>query len=114
MNKRPNLNLVHEAEAQRQYARVKIPATLKVNFPEAEARLYRLVDISAGGFCVTATDSEFMQGVIYPGQIVFSVDGFKFTLDAKFQARSINPVSKRVGCEFQELDPKQMAALRYL
>ncbi|HEX5055770.1 MAG TPA: PilZ domain-containing protein [Gammaproteobacteria bacterium] len=114
MSKRPNLNLVHEAEAQRQYARVKIPATLKVNFPEAEARLYRPADISAGGFCVLAVDSEFAQGRIYQGQIVFSVDGFKFLLDARFQARSVNPVSKRVGCEFQEMDPKQMAALRYL
>ncbi len=114
MNKRPNLNLVHEAEAQRQYARVKIPATLKVNFPEAEARLYRLLDISAGGFCVTGADSEFTQGAIYPGQIVFSVDGFRFMLDAKFQVRNINPVSRRIGCEFQELDTRQTAALRYL
>lgn len=114
MSKRPNLNLVHEAEAQRQYARVRIPATLKVNFPDAESRFYRLVDISAGGFCLTAVDSEFAQGRIYAGQVIFNVDGFKFLLDAKFQARNINPVSKRVGCEFQELDPKQMAALRYL
>jgi alginate biosynthesis protein Alg44 len=104
MSKRPNLNLVHEAEAQRQYARVKIPATLKVHFPESEARLYRLVDISAGGFCVAAADSEFVQGAIYPGQIVFSVDGFRFMLDARFQVKSFNPVSRRVGCEFQELD----------
>lgn len=114
MSKRPNLNLVHEAEAQRQYARVRFPATLKVNFPDAESRFYRLADISAGGFCVTAVDSEFAQGRIYSGQIVFNVDGFKFLLDAKFQARNINAASKRVGCEFQELDPKQMGALRYL
>lgn len=114
MSKRPNLNLVHEAEAQRQYARVRVPATLKVNFPDAEARFYRLADISAGGFSVTAADSEFAQGKIHSGQIVFSVDGFKFLLEAKFQVRSVNPVSKRVGCEFQEMDPKQMAALRYL
>lgn len=114
MNKRPNLNLVHEAEAQRQYARVKIPATLKVNFPEAEARYYRLVDISAGGFCINSAESEFVQGALHSGHIVFNVDGFKFMLEAKFQVRNINPVSKRVGCEFQELDPKQTAALRYL
>lgn len=114
MNKRPNLNVVHEAEAQRQYARIKIPATLKVNFPDTEPKLYRLADISAGGFSVTATDSEFTQGRIYSGQIVFSVDGFKFLLDSKFQVRNINQVSRRVGCEFQELDPKQTAALRYL
>src|SRR5688572_5460824 len=113
MSKRPNLNVVHEAEVQRQYARIKIPANLKVNFSGTEARAYRLVDISAGGFCVTA-DSELVQGKIYPGQIVFNLDGFKFVLDAKFQVKSTDPAAQRVGCEFQELEAKQTAALRYL
>ncbi len=114
MSKRPNLNVVHEAEVQRQYARIKIPATLKVNFSGTEARAYRLVDISAGGFCVTAADAEFVQGRIYPGQVAFNLDGFKFLLDAKFQVKSVDQAAKRVGCEFQELDAKQTAALRYL
>ena len=32
----------------------------------------------------------------------------------EFQVRSVDPASRRVGCEFQNLKPREVAALRYL
>ena len=42
-------SVVHEAEAQRQHPRVRIPATLHVD-ARGRSRAYRVLDVSLGGF----------------------------------------------------------------
>ena len=54
MNTAVNLNVVHESEAQRQHARVKLPAKIRFSGSNREVLEYNLLDISAGGFSFVA------------------------------------------------------------
>ena len=46
----PNSNVVHEAEAQRQYARLKLPAKISYRTPQGQELEAQLLDLSVGGF----------------------------------------------------------------
>ena len=54
MNTAVNANVVHESEAQRQHARVKIPAKLRLLNDQPNAPLVRIEDLSAGGLSFVA------------------------------------------------------------
>ena len=47
-----NSNVVHETEAQRRHARVRIPARLVVTDKQSNQYVLELSDISASGFSV--------------------------------------------------------------
>ena len=55
MNSPVNANVVHESEAQRQHARVKIPAKLRFFNSDRTQTEARVIDLSAGGLAFTAT-----------------------------------------------------------
>ena len=48
----PNLNLVHENEAQRRHARVRMPARIIVNDGHGAQFALEVNDLSASGFSV--------------------------------------------------------------
>lgn len=104
---------VHESEAQRQYARVRIPARLFVNL---DGRTYKfpVSDLSAGGFSVNTGLESFRQGRVYNGRLIFKVDGFDFAIEVSFVPRNFDPNNDRCGCEFQNLGASEVSALRYL
>ncbi|SRR5690554_93408 len=104
---------VHESEAQRQYARVRIPATLFINLDGATHK-FPVADLSAGGFSVNTGLESFRQGRVYSGRLVFKVDGFDFAVDVNFVPRSLDPANDRCGCEFQNLGAREVSVLRYI
>ena len=55
-----NLNVVHETEVQRQFSRVKIPATLSINKKE-----FKVQDMSAGGFSLENSSKEIEPNKLY-------------------------------------------------
>lgn len=114
MNTAVNVNVVHESEAQRQFARVKLPARIRYIGANREGVDARLLDLSAGGFAFTASGAPIQPGDLYKGKLLFQVDSISFSLEVEFQVRSADPASRRVGCEFQNLKPREVAALRYL
>ncbi|MGU2238963.1 alginate biosynthesis protein Alg44 [Pseudomonas aeruginosa] len=114
MNTAVNVNVVHESEAQRQFARVKLPARIHYIGANREGVDARLLDLSAGGFAFTASGAPIQPGDLYKGKLLFQVDSISFSLEVEFQVRSVDPASRRVGCEFQNLKPREVAALRYL
>lgn len=114
MNTAVNVNVVHESEAQRQFARVKLPARIRYIGANREGVDARLLDLSAGGFAFTASGAPIQPGDLYKGKLLFQVDSISFSLEVEFQVRSVDPASRRVGCEFQNLKPREVAALRYL
>jgi len=61
---------VHESEAQRQFARVRMPATLFVKLDGAPVR-FPLEDLSAGGFCIRLGNESLRRGKVYNGRLVF-------------------------------------------
>lgn len=113
MTARSNLNIVHESEAQRQYARVRIPAKIAVKI-DNNSIIFPVNDISAGGFSVSDKANNFVAGQHYDGTLQFRVDGFAFSLPVKFVVKNIDKDSSRVGCELSDLGPREISSLRYL
>ena len=58
-----NLNVVHETEVQRQFSRVKIPATLSIN-----NKKYKVQDLSAGGFSLENSSMDIKPSQLYQGK----------------------------------------------
>ncbi|MFV3303895.1 PilZ domain-containing protein [Pseudomonas sp. NY15181] len=114
MNTAVNVNVVHESEAQRQHARVKLPARIRYIGADREGIDARLLDISAGGFAFIASAAPVRVGDLHKGKLLFQIDSISFSLEVDFQVRSFDPDSRRVGCEFQHLKAREVAALRYL
>lgn len=113
MSGRNNLNIVHEAEAQRQYARVRIPAKLAVKV-NGHSVICPVQDISAGGFSFNEKTELFKAAQHYEGTLQFKVDGFAFSLPVKFTVKNVDAVTNRIGCELSDLGPREIASLRYL
>lgn len=79
MNTAVNVNVVHESEAQRQFARVKLPARIRYIGANREGVDARLLDLSAGGFAFTASGAPIQPGDLYKGKLLFQVDSISFS-----------------------------------
>lgn len=114
MNAGVNSNVVHEAEAQRQHARLQLPAKIKFPGPNRKALECELLDLSVGGFSFTSTAPLLAVGGHHQGKLIFQIDGLTLAIDVEFQVRSVSAEGLRVGCEFHNLRPREISALRYL
>lgn len=114
MNSVANLNVVHESEAQRQHARVKLPGRLRYSNSQRERVDVRLLDVSAGGFSFASERTAHKVGDFHRGQLQFQLESMVLGLDMEFQVNSVNPEQGRVGCQFHSLGPRETAALRHL
>ncbi|WP_286675006.1 PilZ domain-containing protein [Pseudomonas subflava] len=108
-----NSNVVHEAEAQRQYARLKLPAKIRYYTPQGQELEAPLLDLSVGGFSFAPGNHLLHEGQYCRGKLMFEVEGIGFAMDVEFQVRSLAG-GKRAGCEFHHLRQREQAALRYL
>ena len=113
MNTAVNVNVVHESEAQRQHARVRIPAKLRFLDPQRQAHDVKVDDLSAGGLSFH-TKQQLSVGDVLRGRLQFVVDNLGLSIDIEFQVRSYNPSSGRTGAQFQNLEPRDIATLRHI
>ncbi|RRV08370.1 alginate biosynthesis protein Alg44 [Pseudomonas sp. v388] len=114
MNTAVNVNVVHESEAQRQHARVKIPAKLRL-LDEPNAPLVRIEDLSAGGLSFIAPGQRRLTvGEVIKGRLQFLIDNLGLAMDVELQVRSIDTSTGRAGCQFQNLEAQDIATLRHL
>src|SRR5690554_4468653 len=104
---------VHESEAQRQFARARMPAKLFVRI-DGTMMKFQVADVSAGGVCIHLGNESLRQGKIHNGRLVFKIDGFDFSVDVDFIPKNLGGASGRCGCEFQNLGANEISALRYL
>ncbi len=115
MNTAVNANVVHESEAQRQHARVKIPAKLRLLNDQPNAPLVRIEDLSAGGLSFIAPQGQrYTAGEVIKGRLQFLIDNLGLAMDVEMQVRSVDNASGRVGCQFQNLEAQDIATLRHL
>jgi len=108
----PN-RIVHESEAQRQFVRVKLPATIQFS-TEGVRKQFQLHDISAGGFSFDPGVEKFKLGSSFSGHVLLNVDSVGFTIPVTFEVRTVDEQTSRLGCVFQELGVKEVAALRQI
>ncbi|TDV69853.1 PilZ domain-containing protein [Pseudomonas sp. LP_7_YM] len=115
MNTAVNANVVHESEAQRQHARVKIPAKLRLLNGQPNAPLVRVEDLSAGGLSYVAPSNQRpVVGEIIKGRLQFLIDNLGLAMDVDLQVRTVDSSTGRVGCQYQHLDAQDIATLRHL
>ncbi|MGY4525745.1 alginate biosynthesis protein Alg44 [Pseudomonas sp. UBA4617] len=113
MNTAVNVNVVHESEAQRQHARVRIPAKLRFLDAQRQAHDVKVDDLSAGGLSFH-TKQPLSVGDVLRGRLQFTVDNLGLSMDIEFQVRSYHPDSGRTGAQFQNLEPRDIATLRHI
>ena len=113
MNTAVNVNVVHESEAQRQHARVRIPAKLRFLDNERQAHEVKVEDLSAGGLSFHSKQ-PLAVGEVLRGRLQFVVDNLGLSMDIEFQVRSYNAASGRTGAQFQNLEPRDIATLRHI
>jgi alginate biosynthesis protein Alg44 len=109
-----NLNLVHETEAQRRHARVKLPARLIVIDPQHNQYVLELSEISASGFSVVDEDAKLHLDHVYRGRLLFNFDSVEFVLKISFKVMNARSEESRFGCEFQDLGTQEISTLRLL
>ncbi|VVP35585.1 alginate biosynthesis protein Alg44 [Pseudomonas fluorescens] len=114
MNTAVNANVVHESEAQRQHARVKIPAKLRFFGPDRTPVEARVIDLSAGGLSFNAGQLPLKIGDVYKARLQFVIDNLGLAMDVELQVRSFDRETGRVGCQFQNLEPRDISTLRHL
>jgi alginate biosynthesis protein Alg44 len=115
MNTAVNANVVHESEAQRQHARVKIPAKLRLLNGQPNAPLVRVEDLSAGGLSFVApANLRPSVGEVIKGRLQFLIDNLGLAMDVALQVRTIDSSTGRVGCQFQNLETQDISTLRHL
>jgi alginate biosynthesis protein Alg44 len=115
MNTAVNVNVVHESEAQRQHARVKIPAKLRLLNGQQNAPLVRVEDLSAGGLSYVAPANQRPTvGEVIKGRLHFLIDNLGLAMDVELQVRAFDPATGRAGCQFQHLEAQDIATLRHL
>ncbi|NGY04635.1 PilZ domain-containing protein [Solimonas terrae] len=105
-------NVVHEAEAQRQHPRVRVPGLVHVAQSAGEHR-YALQDLSAGGLSFVVSDkARFATNDVYRARLSFTIAPVAFVLPVSFQIRNVSADGKRVGAMFQNLGAREIAVLR--
>lgn len=109
-----NLNLVHETEAQRRHARVKLPARLIVTDPQHNQYVLELSEISASGFSVVDEEAKLHLDRVYRGRLLFNFDAVEFVLKVSFKVMNARTEESRFGCEFQDLGTQEISTLRLL
>ncbi|MGH8437017.1 MAG: PilZ domain-containing protein [Pseudomonas sp.] len=114
MNTAVNINVVHESEAQRQHARVKLPAKIRFSGKNREVVEQSLLDISAGGFGYSASKIPVQVGDFHKGKLLFVIDSLSLAIDVEFQVRSVDFDSGRIGCQFHNLRAREITTLRHL
>ncbi|MFB4393459.1 MULTISPECIES: PilZ domain-containing protein [unclassified Pseudomonas] len=113
MNTAVNVNVVHESEAQRQHARVRIPAKLRFLDEDRQPHDVKVDDLSAGGLSFHAKKA-LPVGEVVRGRLQFVVDNLGLSMDVEFLVRVSNPETGRTGAEFQNLEPRDIATLRHI
>lgn len=110
----PNLNLVHENEAQRRHARVRMPARIIVSDGHGGQFALEVNDLSASGFSVVDTKSLLKLQGRYQGRLLFNFEAVEFVLNVQFQVANHIADQQRFGCEFHDLGSHEISTLRLL
>ena len=106
--------VVHEAEVQRQYVRVRVPAYVTINGHPVEC-----FDWSVAGMGVHITH-ELEPGTRVSGNMEFDFDGFKMEIDFHAEVRHVSEANvegrsvTRAGLEFVDLSSRSQTLLRYV
>jgi alginate biosynthesis protein Alg44 len=109
------VNIVHEAEAQRQFVRIQLPLKVKIG-----GQVYETIDWSNGGVALEWPESMnkdqssvFVEGKILKGNLDFPFEEFDMALAVDMEIRYVDRERRRIGCRFTNLSTQQISMLQY-
>ncbi len=100
--------IVHEASSQRQYIRLRVPISVRI-----DGEVYHATDWSVAGVSVANMKVQPTVGQIVPLVLLFKFENFAFELDLTGEVRRINN-DQSVGFAFADLDAEKLSLLQYL
>lgn len=107
------LNIVHEADAQRQHVRVNLPASITIN-----DKKYTALDWSNAGMSLSLDDKknlkEFTGETIQDGILHFVLDSFVLNIPMTIQIRNIDKNAQIVGLKFIDMTSRQISIMRHM
>lgn len=101
--------IVHDSERQRQFARLRVPLSIKI-----AGQRYDVIDWSVGGISVRADNLNLTVGNSYSGRIVLPFDDFEVELKVRFEVCYVSGDEPRMGCRLVDQSPTQLAILQYM
>jgi mannuronan synthase len=101
--------IAHDSERQRQFARLRIPLSIKI-----AGQRYDVIDWSVGGISVRAANLNLTVGNSYSGRVVLPFDDFEVELKVRFEVCYTSADGPRMGCRLVEQSPTQLAILQYM
>lgn len=101
--------VVHEAEAQRQHVRLKIPVQIELG-----DAILRTADWSVSGFGIAMMDRPVRVGDVYEVRLVVPFENFEFASRLKCEVRHVGERGARVGFRYVDLNRQQLSFLQYI
>jgi len=110
-----HLHAVHENEAQRRHARVRLPCKMQIEQPGHPVKNFSVIDLSASGFAVEGDLPDFQKGKNFSGRLLFNFETLSLGLDVKCTVISRSSDSlARLSCEFHDLGRDEVSTLRMI
>jgi alginate biosynthesis protein Alg44 len=103
------VKVVHEAEAQRQHARYRLPARVEVG-----GRKYDIHDWSVSGFAVADIESDLEPGSVNEFDMIFKFDTYELQLNVHGEVRYNDRAKRRLGVKFVNMTARQLNIIRYI
>ena len=107
------LNIVHEADAQRQHVRVNLPASITI-----DGKIFTASDWSNAGMSLSVTDKGdmklFKEGNIAGGVLHFELDSFGINVPMTIETRTVDKKAQTVGLKFIDMTQRQVSVMHHM
>lgn len=101
--------IVHESETQRQFVRLKLPASARI-----EGKHYTVKDLSSAGFSIRDIGAEYKKRKIIDLVLILPFSDFSIDVKLKAEMLHYDKKSNVAGCRFVDLNANQLSILNHV
>jgi len=105
-------DIAHEADAQRQYVRVPLPAQINIS-----GHNYAMSDWSVRGATLQLDKTEdqlLKTGKSFAAILLFKMDSFTLQIPMQISVKHVDPAHKQVGVFFQDMSLRQLSLMQQM
>ncbi len=101
--------IVHESETQRQFVRLKLPASARI-----EGKHYGVKDLSSAGFSIRDIGADYKKRKIIDLLLILPFSDFSIDVKLKAEMLHYDKKSNVAGCRFVDLNANQVSILNHV